>query len=112
MEEKKKAIITIRTTEQLKSDLEEEAARRGWTLSQLAESILSETIDEYDLREEETIKTILNLIDAGTLKNMKDIARWSIQNKKWRDIQRAGYILSLVTNEAPDDALPTIPTKL
>lgn len=39
--EKKNAVITFRTTEKIKTLLEEEADRRGWSVSQLAEKIIA-----------------------------------------------------------------------
>lgn len=41
MKDKKTEFITLRTTEYTKKKLEEEAQKRGWSLSQLAEKILS-----------------------------------------------------------------------
>lgn len=41
MNEKKTAVITIRTSETTRKKLEEEALQRGWTISTLAERILT-----------------------------------------------------------------------
>lgn len=102
-EMKRTAIITIRTTTQLKEELEEEARRRHWSLSQYVESILNETVDDTEEHEEEIVMQIIHLLDNGELKDMNDILRWSIQNHCLNEVQRSGYILSLITGEAKDD---------
>lgn len=48
MKEKKTVVITLRTTERVKKKLEEEAIEKSWTISQLAEKIISKYIEEKE----------------------------------------------------------------
>lgn len=48
MKDKKTEIITLRTTEHTKKKLEEEAQKRGWSLSQLAEKILTTYTEDIE----------------------------------------------------------------
>ena len=50
MKEKKTVVITLRTTERVKKKLEEEAIEKSWSISQLAEKIISKYIDEKEER--------------------------------------------------------------
>lgn len=45
MKEKKTQVITFRTTEAVKEKLGEEAEGKGWTISQLAERIIAQYVD-------------------------------------------------------------------
>lgn len=46
MNEKKTAVITIRTSQTTREKLEREALQRGWTISTLAERILTAYTEE------------------------------------------------------------------
>ena len=61
MKEKKTAVITLRTTETTRKKLEIEAEERGWTISQLAEKILT-SYTEQKKEEEKRINFIGNTI--------------------------------------------------
>lgn len=58
MKEKKTEVITMRTTPTVKQRLADEAEKRGWSVSQLAERIIA----TYTEKENSTINFISNTI--------------------------------------------------
>ena len=85
MEEKKTAIITIRLRQETKKKLEKEAEDRSWSVSQLAERILSKYTEksekeEREIKETDEAKQLLEYITSTNCTKVTELVKYAIEN--------------------------------
>lgn len=78
---KKSAVITFRTSEDVKMKLEQQAQQFGWSISQLIETILTEKIEDQEDIQEMLALELLKEIESKKIRSTADITRWAIKNR-------------------------------
>lgn len=104
MKEKKNAIITLRTTDTVKDFLEQEAADRGWTTSQLAESIIARYASSGETRKRDAVEAseagkILRYIAETNCKSFKELTKWAIEQDLMETFQLSVPIWQAILEE-------------
>ena len=84
MKEKKTTIITVRTSERIREELEVIAAEKQWSISQLAEQIIADYLNPADAQitqnEEADVIKLLDLIEAQGKIDRQKLIRIAAEN--------------------------------
>lgn len=82
IKEKKSAVITLRTTEEINEWLENKAEEKGWTKAQLTENIIRRYVYEEDDKETDEAKEIIKYINENKC-DISDLTKWAIETGKF-----------------------------
>lgn len=86
MENKRTAVITFRTTPEVKAELEFRAEKFGWSVSQYVENRLTDDImNDLDYAEE-SAGQILELIQNKEIKSITELTKWAIENGQFEEL--------------------------
>lgn len=99
MKEKKTAVITIRTTEEINEALIMRAEEKQWTKAQLAESIIREYIYGADETESEEAKEIIDHMHEKN-SNLQELASWAISTNKFETFRLGIEVWKALIEEA------------
>lgn len=80
MANKKAAIITFRTTNEVRAELEYRADKYGWSVSQYVENLITNQITEELDDAEDYAEEIIKKIENNEIKNITELAQWAITN--------------------------------
>lgn len=96
---KKTEVITFRTSANIKAELEMQANKHGWSISQLVEKIITNEMTNIMDDAEETAKTIMQKIDNHEINNITELTKWAIQNDQFNEVSMAYDIWKEIFNE-------------
>ena len=96
---KKTEVITFRTSTNIKAELEMQADKYGWSVSQLVEKIVTDKVTSIMDDAEETAKTIMEKIDKKEINNTKELTKWAIENNKFNEVSITYEIWKEIFNE-------------
>ena len=86
MENKKSAVITFRTTPEVKAELEYRAEKFGWSVSQDVENRLTDDMmNDLDYATE-TAETVMDLIQKHEIKSVTELTKWAIKNNQFEQL--------------------------
>lgn len=99
MKDKKTEVISYRCSSSIKEQLEVEAQKYNWSVSQLVANIIEEHIYDEEVKTTEEAKAILNYIIETNCNSMEKLITWAIENNKTMELNRTINIWSDLMKE-------------
>lgn len=103
MKEKKTTIITVRTTEWVREELEEMAKEKQWSISQLVEQIILDYFDpanaEITQNEGERVIKLLDLIEKQDEINLRTTVKLAVENDLLTTLKGMEFFIDQIIKE-------------
>lgn len=103
MKEKKTSIITVRTTEWVREELEAIAYEKQWSISQLVEQIILDYLDPINAQitqdDEQNALKLLNLIEKQGTIDLKTVIKLAIENNLLTTFKGMGAMITQIIKE-------------